>query len=54
MKYPKRIQRLLDKPREKLTKSEGEYLVWYGAIGPGEQLRKMCKEVRRESNNVER
>lgn len=50
MKYPKRIQRLLNKPEKERTISEKEYLNWYGATGHGLQLRNIiareCKEER--------
>lgn len=48
MKYPKRVQRLLDKPEKERTMSEKEYLNWYGATGPGLQLRNIIARERKE------
>ena len=42
MEYPPRIQRLLNKKDR--TKGDDAYLAWYGAIGPGSELRDIVKE----------
>ena len=48
MKYPKRIQRLLDKPESERTKSEKEYLDWYGATGKGALLTEIIRNTKKE------
>ena len=46
MKYPERVQKILDKPEKDRTKSEKEYLNWYGATGPGAQIRAIARALR--------